>query len=207
MSMQDKARFGSILPEGRIERRMSYAALTGGELLAVGALGACLIASVVTYHDASSGEWNACLLRGGQQAPVSMCHHRYFGVIVVLFLLFSVTAFGLIRSRRKIWKSLGTLGPSLVIEDGWLWCDQLVEPILFADVEAVHEQFFHGNLRGLALELRKPAPLVHSEGLEPKQQQCFTYDAFGYPDRKQLLATIAHRIRAAAVARITPAPR
>lgn len=191
----------SDLPHGRIERRMSHAALTGGEIIAAGALGACLIACLATYSHATTGEWNTCLARGGQQMFGSSCHRRYFGFMALSFLLFSGTAFFLVRGRKRIGDTLRKPGPSLVIETDWFWCDQLAEPILFADVRQTREQKFRWTLSCLALDLAKTVRLVYADArnkLKSGDQPTFVFDAFGYADRVRLLETIAARIRTAA---------
>lgn len=180
---------------------MDHAAVTGAELIAVGALGVFLISCLVTYQHATTGAWDTCVVRNGGQLFGSVCHRRYFGVIIGSLLLAASLGFFIVRSHKAISRTLGKAGPSLVIETDWFWCDQLAEPVRFADVLSVREVRLRRSLSYLALIFKNPVTLNYADTLNKQQaeaQKQFNYSAFGYSDRIQLLETIAFRIRAAA---------
>jgi hypothetical protein len=176
-----------------IERRMSLEALYQPGLILFFFLIAFIVASAITYRDFTTDAWSTCQNRQEfLHGPV--CHRRYLGMVGLSFFCTALVGGAIWKAYRQISRVMMQSGPHVRVDCAGFWCEQLVEPIRFADVIEVRSIRFRRRVTGLRFVLNGPPHLAYgkqeSEEVWGGKRSTFLFRIFGYLQTEELVEAI-----------------
>lgn len=181
-----------------LERTMTFRALGLLVVMTFCAWASLIVSCFLIWLSIASDRWSTCEVRGVLLRGAE-CHWRLVTPLGIVFALTAVFSLLLLRTGRKIARARALGGPSLRIDGANFWCEQLAEPIRFADV--VQVQLVSDRLavpREVVLFLSSPPRLNY--GRQQKRhcwlgwQPAFVFRPIGYLGQPTLAQFVASTV-------------
>jgi hypothetical protein len=179
-----------------IERRTSLDTLRPLAFIHFASLLAFVAGGVITYDHMSTDAWSSCTTRReGELLHGPICHRRYYGFLILSSLSAAFSGLAFWKAHRRISRAMMRSGPHVRVDSETFWCEQLIEPIRFADVVEITKNGRGFTPTSLTFALSSMPKLAYGKQKSTNtwrgNKPAFTFYGLHYLEGGALLDTIA----------------